>query len=103
MFVCEEKILDARYDDMLLRDSIVTDGAVVILQKMPVTASLTESGYNYASTSMFHSTGELLCLNGRQSARGIRDKKEHFSWTILCLFVCVLVHDTKSFVVLIND
>ena len=44
MFVCEEKILDARYDDMLLRDSIVTDGAVVILQKIPVTASLTESG-----------------------------------------------------------
>ena len=42
MFACEEEILDASYDDMLLCDSIVTDGAVVILHKMPVTASLTD-------------------------------------------------------------
>ena len=42
MLVCGEEILDASYDDMLLCDSIVTDGAVVILQKMPVTVSLTD-------------------------------------------------------------
>ena len=40
MFICEGEILDASYDDTLLCDSIVTDGAVVILQKMPVTVSL---------------------------------------------------------------
>ena len=42
MLVCEEEILDASYDDTLLCDSVITDGAVVILHKMPVTVSLTD-------------------------------------------------------------
>ena len=44
MLVCEEEILDASYDDTLLCDSVITDGAVVILHKMPVTVSLTDQG-----------------------------------------------------------
>ena len=40
--ICEEEILDASYDDKLLCDSVITDGAIVILQKMPLTVSLTD-------------------------------------------------------------
>ena len=44
MLVCEEEILDASYDDTLLCDSVITDGAVVILHNMPVTVRLTDQG-----------------------------------------------------------
>ena len=47
MFICEEEILDASYDDTLLCDSVITDGAVVILQKMPVTVSLTDQDTSF--------------------------------------------------------
>ena len=60
MLVCGEEILDASYDDMLLCDSIVTDGAVVILQKMPVTVSLTDKGtcFNFYVPQVY----KLLCM-----------------------------------------
>ena len=48
MFICEEEILDASYDDTLLCDSVITDGAVVILQKMPVTVSLTDQDTSFS-------------------------------------------------------
>ena len=44
MLVCGEEIIDANYDDMLLCDSVITDGAVVVLHKMPVTMSLIDQG-----------------------------------------------------------
>ena len=47
MFVCEEEILDGNHDDVLLHDSIVTDGAVVILHMMPVTVSLTDQDTSF--------------------------------------------------------
>ena len=48
MFICEEEILDASYDDTLLCDSVITDGAVVILQKMPVTVSLKDQDTSFS-------------------------------------------------------
>ena len=48
MFICEEEILDASYDDTLLCDSVITDGAVVILQKIPVTVSLTDQDTSFS-------------------------------------------------------
>ena len=42
MFICEEEIIDASYDDTLLCDSVITDGAVVILQKIPVSMCLAD-------------------------------------------------------------
>ena len=47
IFICEEDILDACYDDVLLRNSVITDGAVVILQKMPVSVSLTDQDTSF--------------------------------------------------------
>ena len=48
MFICEEEILDASYDDTLLCNSVITDGAVVVLQKMPVTVSLTDQDTSFS-------------------------------------------------------
>ena len=48
MFICEEEILDASYDNTLLCDSVITDGAVVILQKMPVTVSLKDQDTSFS-------------------------------------------------------
>ena len=47
IFICEEDILDACYDGVLLRNSVITDGAVVILQKMPVSVSLTDQDTSF--------------------------------------------------------
>ena len=48
MFICEEEILDASYNNTLLCDSVITDGAVVILQKMPVTVSLKDQDTSFS-------------------------------------------------------
>ena len=47
MFICEEEIIDASYDDTLLCDSVITDGAVVILQKIPVSMCLIDQGTRF--------------------------------------------------------
>ena len=47
LFICEKEILDARYDDTLLCDSVITDGAVVVLQKKPVSMCLKDQGTRF--------------------------------------------------------
>ena len=66
MFICEEEILDASYDNTLLCDSVITDGAVVILQKMPVTVSLTDQDTSFSffvPQVNYYTRAARLCIN----------------------------------------
>ena len=66
MLVCGEEILDASYDDTLLCDSVITDGAVVILQKIPVSMCLIDQDtrFNFFVPQVsFYAKLSSQCLN----------------------------------------